>query len=372
VPTLPSIDLGARSVGPLAVRWLGFVGLLLLLAFVFASQLFWAGYVTPWSKAFAQETVYWFSWGILAPPVFWMCRRFYGGEQAWSRYALVLSLGALVTSALQPVVADAIRFAQSWLSIWLSISQEDPPRFAERLQVRAIQNAGINLPVYVGFALAWHVTTYYRELRDRQLKSMELESLLHQAQLQALRSQLNPHFLFNTLHSIAELVHENPKLAEQLILRLGELLRQVLQSSTLPDVPLAEELDFVRGYVEIEQMRLGERLQVKWDVEPEALPVRVPSLILQPLVENAIQHGIAPLAKTGALTIRASRSDGFLHLQVRDTGPGLPRESPERASGIGLANTRVRLERLYGGRERFELISDNGLVVNVRIPLSTL
>jgi signal transduction histidine kinase len=355
---------------PFIPRWLCFVGLWLLLAFVFASQLFWAGYVTPWSKAFSQEVVYWLSWGILSPAIFWMCRRLHDDEQARTRYALGLILGALAASIAQPIISESIGFVQSGLSWMRSVSQDDSPQSTLGLRVRVIRNAGINLPVYVGIVLAWHAATYYRELRDRQLKSSELESLLHRAQLQALRSQLNPHFLFNTLHSIAELVHENPKLAESLILRLGELLRQVLRSSTLPDVPLAEEIDFVRGYVEIEQMRLGERLQVSWDVEPEALQVRVPSLILQPLVENAIQHGIAPLAAKGSLTIRAWREQGLLHLQVRDTGPGLSSESRGRGSGIGLSNTRTRLERLYGGRQRFELIGDNGLAVNVCIPLS--
>jgi two-component system LytT family sensor kinase len=351
-------------------RWLCFVGLWLLLALVFASQLFWAGNVTSWTKAFSQEAVYWLSWGILAPAIFWMCRRLHDGEQGWSRYALGLVLGALVASVVQPVISESIGFVSSGLGWLLSVRQDELPHATQVLHVRMIRNAGINLPVYVGIVLAWHAVTYYRELRDRQLKSSELESLLQRAQLQTLRSQLNPHFLFNTLHSIAELVHENPNLAESLILRLGELLRQVLRSSTLPDVPLGEEIDFVRGYVEIEQMRLGERLQVKWDVEAEALEARVPSLILQPLVENAIQHGIAPLAATGTLMIRAWREQGFLHLQVRDTGPGLSSESRERGSGIGLSNTRARLERLYGARQRFELIGDNGLVVDVCLPLS--
>lgn len=355
---------------PFVPRWLCFIGLWLLLAFVFASQLFWAGYVTPWSKAFSQEVPYWLSWGILTPAVFWMCRRLHDGEQAWSRYVLGLAVGALACSVAQPMVSEPIGLMQSGLSGLLSAHQSPSPQSTQGLHIAIIRNAGINLPVYVVIVLAWHAATYYRELRDRQLKSSQLESLLHRAQLQALRSQLNPHFLFNTLHSIAELVHENPKLAESLILRLGELLRQVLRSSTLPDVPLAEEIDFVRGYVEIEQMRLGERLQVKWDLEPEALEARVPSLILQPLVENAIQHGIAPLAAMGSLTVRAWREQGFVHLQVRDTGPGLSSESRQRGSGIGLSNIRARLERLYGGRHRFELVGDNGLVVNVCIPLS--
>jgi two-component system LytT family sensor kinase len=336
---------------------------------VFASQLFWAGYVRPWPRAFAQESVYWFSWGVLGAGVFWMCRLLYRRDRGL--YALGLCLGALVTAVLEPLLSDSIRFVLTWLTGSLMTSLWESPLPGKSLQARIIGAAGVNVPVYVGFVLGWHVATYYRQLRDREVQSMELESMLHQAQLQSLRNQLNPHFLFNTLHSIAELVHENPQLAEQIILRLGELLRQVLRSSKLPEVPLAEELDFVRGYVEIEQLRLGERLQVKWDVEPAALQAMVPSLILQPLVENAIQHGIAPVAASGALAIRASCAAGLLHLQVRDSGPGLSRQSPGRGSGIGLANTRARLERLYGGRHRFELIGDEGFVVNVSIPLTT-
>ena len=240
---------------------------------------------------------------------------------------------------------------------------------AQQLVTLAIRSAGINLAVYAGFVLAWHAAIYYRESRDRQLKALELESLLHQAQLQALRSQLNPHFLFNALHSIAELVHENPALAEKLIVRLGELLRQVLQSSTLQEVPLADELDFIRGYIDIEQMRLGDRLRVEWDVPPELLAARVPSLILQPLVENAIQHGIAPTSRPGVLTIRARREDQSLLLEIRDTGPGLA-QAIDRREGIGLSNTSARLQRLYGDRQKLELIGDDGLVVIVRIPFS--
>lgn len=207
---------------PILPRWLYFVGLWLLLAFVFASQLFWAGYVTPWSKAFSGEVVYWLSWGVFAPAIFWMCRRLHAGEQAWSRYVLGLALGALLASLAQPIIAETIRLALSEVSGLLSVHPENLPQSTQGLRMTIIRNAGINLPVYVGVILAWHAATYYRELRDRQLKSSELESMLHRAQLQALRSQLNPHFLFNALHSIAELVHDNPKLAESLILRLGE------------------------------------------------------------------------------------------------------------------------------------------------------
>jgi signal transduction histidine kinase len=350
-------------------RWVAFIGLWLLLSCVFASQLFLAGYVTPWPRAFAAEAVYWFSWALLAPAVFWMCRRL--NRQPWSRYAPALLIGAILAATLQPLIPQLLLTLQSWLNLCVGPCETVPPPFSRDWLTQTVRVAGVNLPVYAGFVLAWHAAHYYRESRDRQLQAMQLESLLHQAQLQALRSQLNPHFLFNALHSIAELVHENPKLAEALIVRLGELLRQVLQSSESQSVTLAEELGFIRSYVEIEQMRLGERLQVTWDVDDTLLSAQVPSLILQPLVENAIQHGIAARARGGALTLRARRDAGFLVLQVRDTGPGMSREPAGNGRGIGLSNTRLRLQRLYGERQKFDLFEEDGFVVNLRIPLGT-
>ncbi|HWN47369.1 MAG TPA: histidine kinase [Steroidobacteraceae bacterium] len=350
-------------------RWIALVGLWLLLSIVFASQLYLAGYVTPWPRAFAAEAVYWLSWALLAPAVFWMCRRLY--RSPWTRYVPALLLGAVIAATVQPLIPQLLLTLQSWLHLCVGQCEALPPAFSRDWLNQTVRVAGVNLPVYAGFVLAWHAAHYYRESRDRQLQAMQLESLLHQAQLQALRSQLNPHFLFNALHSIAELVHENPKLAEALIVRLGELLRQVLQSSASQEVTLAEELGFIRSYVEIEQMRLGERLQVTWDVDESLRSVRVPSLILQPLVENAIQHGIAASARAGALTIRARSEAGFLVLEVRDTGPGMSRESAESGRGIGLSNTRLRLQRLYGERQKFDLFEEDGVVVTLRIPLGT-
>lgn len=350
-------------------RWIAFIGLWLLLSCVFASQLFLAGYVTPWPRAFAAEAVYWFSWGLLAPAVFWMCRRLH--RRSWTVYVPAILLGAVVAAVLQPLLSQLLLSLQSWLHLCVGPCEAASLSLSRDGLTQTVRVAGVNLPVYAGVVLAWHAALYYRESRDRQFQAVQLESLLHQAQLQALRSQLNPHFLFNALHSIAELVHENPKLAEALIVRLGELLRQVLQSSASQEVSLAEELDFIRSYVEIEQMRLGERLQVTWSVDDALLSARVPSLILQPLVENAIQHGIAARARGGALTIGARREGGALVLQVRDTGPGMSRDSTDAGRGIGLSNTRLRLQQLYGERQQFELLEEGGLVVNLRIPLTT-
>lgn len=358
-----------RGLLTLLPRWLWYVVFWILLSVLFASQLYWSGYA-PWPTALWLEAAHWLSWGIVCPPIFWLCRRLYRGERTWRRYAAGLLLGALVVSLLQPALTELIIFTADSVRWLLSIADAPPGSFLPTLHISAVKVAGYNLPIYAALVIAWHAMTYYTQLRDREVKAMELESLLHQAQLQTLRSQLNPHFLFNTLHSIAELVHVNPTLAEQLILRLGELLRQVLRSSTEQEVALAEELEFIKGYVEIEQMRLGERLQVKWDIAPEALAVKVPSLILQPLIENAILHGVAATARPGMLAIRAGCDDGYLHLQVRDSGPGLP-QADKAQVGIGLSNTQTRLRRLYGTGQRFELLNDHGLVVNIQIPLAT-
>jgi hypothetical protein len=350
-------------------RWLTMAGLWLLLTGIFASQLYWAGYVRPWTKAFGSEAVYWLALWILAPSVFLVCRKLHAWDRGWRGYVLVLLLGVLAASVLQSLVVDVLQWAKAWLEWWLAVATEKPAQPFAGAPARAIRMAGINLPVFGALVLAWHAAIYYRESRDRQLQAVELESLLRQSQLQALRSQLNPHFLFNTLHSIAELVHENPNLAEELLVRLGALLRKALASRVQQEVALAEEIDFIKGYVEIEQMRLGDRLQVEWEIAAEALDCRVPSMILQPLVENSIQHGIGPLNRPGKLKISARRENEFLHLDLRDNGTGLPQGAPARGAGIGLSNTEARLRHVYGDRQRLDLINDNGLVVRLRLPV---
>jgi two-component system, LytTR family, sensor kinase len=347
-------------------RWAAYAGLWLLLSSVFASQLFLAGYVTPWPRAFAAEAVYWLSWWLLAPAVFWWCRRLRAAGLAVRVAGLLI--GALAAAFFQPLIGQAILHAQNALNLCVGDCVAPAALLSPAWFTQAIRNAGVNLPVYAGFVLAWHATTYYRESHDRQVRAVELESLLRHSQLEALRSQLNPHFLFNSLHSIAELVHQDPKLAEQLIVRLGELLRRALDTAKQPQLGLAEELDFIRGYLEIEQMRLGDRLRVVWEVEPDTHGVLVPSLILQPLVENAIQHGIAATSVPGTLTLRARLADGQLHLEIADSGPGMPPAGESRPQGIGIANTRARLQRLYGERQSFELHHGAGLVVKMRIP----
>jgi signal transduction histidine kinase len=347
-------------------RWTLYAALWLLLCTIFGSQLYLAGYVTPWPRAVAAEAVYWLSWWLLAPAVFWWCRRLRDAPTG-ARVGCLLA-GAAVALIASPLISHVIGHLLVSLRLCLGPCETLPAVMSSAWFQQVIRSAGVNLPVYAAFVLAWHAIAFYREARDRQLRAAQLETRLHQAQLDALRSQLNPHFLFNSLHSIAELVHQDPKLAEQLIVRLGELLRRALETSNSPQLSLGEELDFVRGYLEIEQMRLGERLRVVWEVDPAALSAQVPSLILQPLVENAIQHGLAPVTSPGSLTVRAHRREDYIEIEIGDNGPGLAPSGGARPQGIGIANTRARLQALYGDRHVFELRQDGGLVVSIRIP----
>src|SRR5581483_4511485 len=163
-------------------------------------------------------------------------------------------------------------------------------------------------------------------------------------------------FLFNTLNAISALMHQDVELADRMIARLGELLRATLEKADLQEVTLRQELDFIQPYLEIEQARLGPRLRVQFRVDPDVMDGLVPNMLLQPLVENAIRHGIAPRAEPGSVEISARRANGSLQLQVRDDGPGIRSSPPARShNGLGLANTRARLQQLYGAASNLEL-----------------
>ena len=222
--------------------------------------------------------------------------------------------------------------------------------------------------VYHAFALlAWSV--FYFAIKHYE-RSVRAESLAHQARLQALRYQLNPHFLFNTLNAISTLVVDKRNAeAGKMIARLSDFLRMTLERPDVEEVPLAEEIEFVRRYLEIEQVRFGDRLAVKIDVDDDAWSARVPTLLLQPLVENAIRHSVAPREHGGRVTIEARAIGGRLHLTVADDGPGLDGKGNGNGTGIGLANTRERLEQLYGDAHRFDLVNGHGLRAQLELPL---
>ena len=222
--------------------------------------------------------------------------------------------------------------------------------------------------------IAVHALLYYRRFRASELEQASLKAQLAQAELKTLKMQLHPHFLFNTLHSISSLVLEDPPKANSMIARLGDFLRLTLEESDEQLVTLKKETEFLRCYLEIEQVRFGDRLAVTLDLEPAALFAQVPHLILQPVVENAIQHAIAPRATPGFIKIEARRFNSELRVEVRDSGPGITKTAPglER-QGLGLSNVRARLDQVYGPDHHFEIKNglEGGLTVIMQVPFRT-
>jgi sensor histidine kinase YesM len=220
------------------------------------------------------------------------------------------------------------------------------------------------------YATAWHerlAISYFRQARDRE----QLEARLARAQLQTLKLQLQPHFLFNTLNTITALIGVDPRVAERMVSGLSELLRLSLRNAGEQEVPLSREIELLEHYVEIQQIRFRDRLTVTLEVAPDTMQALVPNFILQPLVENAIRHGIGPRAAPGHVDVRAYRENGSLHLRVADNGVGArARRSEPAGEGIGLGNTKARLEHLYGREHAFHAQSgtDGGFVVDIVIP----
>jgi two-component system, LytTR family, sensor kinase len=334
------------------------------------------GYSYPWGRALWWQLWEWSLWGLLAFIVFAACRMCERRDVGWGKQAVAHALLGSAVALMQGFLAAFGAHVEAWVRGWPPLQNGKPWSFVEIEKVTVINHFHQNLLIYVAMVAAWHAVRHYQRARERELRAVELEAQLAQAQLQALRAQLHPHFLFNTLNTIAEMIHHAPGKAEEMTLQLSELLRLALQSQAAQEVPLAEEIAFVRRYLEIERTRFGERLTVEWAIADETLSARVPNLILQPLVENAIRHGIAPFTRPGRVLIRATRNNGDLKLQVCDTGGS--RESSSSATnghGIGLANTRARLERFYGGKHSFALThggSDaDGTVAELIIPFAT-
>lgn len=228
-----------------------------------------------------------------------------------------------------------------------------------------------SLTIYWTTVIVAHASQYYRGLREGETKAAQLATQLAQAQLRALEMQIHPHFLFNTLNSIAALLHQDVEAADRMIARLGDFLRLTLKRSDDQIIDFAEELEFLKCYLDIERTRFHDRLVVDIEVDPLALEVKVPNLILQPIVENAIRHGIARQTSSGRISIRAYTHKERLVMQVEDNGPGLkPNGGPTPFGGIGLNNTRARLKQFYGDDYQIDVAnaSGHGVIVTLDIP----
>ena len=229
---------------------------------------------------------------------------------------------------------------------WHAVGQFRSALLSECLATRLL--------AYLAIVTLGRTAHYFGLYRTRQLHASDLESRLARTHLQVLKMQLQPHFLFNTLNTVAELVHTDPDAADQMITRLGRLLRLSLDNAGHQVVPLRQEIDFLRVYLQIEQVRFQDRLQIVWDVAPDTLDAAVPTLLWQPVLENAIRHGVTPLAGRGRILIASRREGDELVLEIRDNGAGLPAAGVPR-EGVGLSNIRERVEQLYGSRAAFRL-----------------
>jgi len=217
----------------------------------------------------------------------------------------------------------------------------------------------------------WSTYNYYQKYRERELQTSQLEARLAQSRLQVLKMQLHPHFLFNTLNAISELTHRDPDAADRMLTDLSDLLRMSFENLEVQEVSLQQELEFLKKYIEIEQMRFHDRLTVELAIAPETLDATVPNMILQPLVENAIKHGISPRASGGRIDIATARNNGHLEITVSDNGLGIPFHDTDGLNeGVGISNTRRRLKHLYGDKHRFEIASgsEHGVTVSLEIP----
>lgn len=349
-------------------KWALLFGAWTLIALAFASQFNFTqarrGYIVTWEFALTTALADWYICALLSVPTLWLARRYHFEPTRWRR-------------GLAMHVAASALFAVMWVVLRVIVemlrSREHLPvfYFGEMFHWTLVRSFYFNLLVYWIIVGASHGMEYYRRYRERELRAIELEKLLVQSRLQALQAQLNPHFLFNTLNSISSLMHRDVDAADRMLVRLSELLRLALENVETQQVPLRDELEFLRRYLEIEQVRFGARLEVKFDVPPELLDAPVPNLLLQPLVENAIKHGIAPRKQGGWVEVRARRDGTVLALWVKDNGAGNGTKTAS-GSGLGLANTRARLEHLYGDCHRFEFgpVADGGFEVRVRIPLA--
>lgn len=314
----------------------------------------------------------------LTPLVFFLSIRYPFQRRNWLRYSLLYFAGGLLFSVAHITLRGLTPYA-AWdpkLHNWTwAIWNWQTHQFGIRWSVfRTLfwNNVVDDITgTYAPIVLIAHAVSYYRKLRDRERQTSRLETQLTKAHLRALKSQLQPHFLFNTMHSISALMLTDVPAADRMMTRLSDLLRMSLENDGVQVTRLSRELEFVNGYLEIEKVRFGERLGVTLDIVPETLDAQVPHLLLQPLVENAVRHGVARLSANGKLRIAASHDGHNLLLAIRDNGPGLNGvESSAPKSGLGLRATRERLQTLYGGDQSLHVrnLPEGGVEVSVRIP----
>ena len=342
-------------------RWLAYdVAVWAAVALMFAVQA-WGRGAGPFARLVVTQEASFLPCAVFTPLIAFVALRYRFNDERGPWRAVAAHVGCMLAFLVfGAMMMGALEWSLPWEPAGAGVGAA--------MRTAVGRYAAIDVILYVTTAAAALALAYARESREREVRAAQLQARLAEAQLHALGAQLHPHFLFNTLHAISALVRPDPKRAERLIARLSELLREMLDNGDRAEVTLGEELAFLEKYVDIQEARFGPRLRVTFEVAPAALDARVPRLVLQPLVENAVRHGVSRRAGAGTVAVIAACDDGRLTLTVRDDGAGLP--AGEVRDGVGLSTTRARLRQLYGDAQEFTIApaAGGGTVCVVRIP----
>jgi two-component system, LytTR family, sensor kinase len=310
---------------------------------------------------------FWYVPAAITPLIFRLSHRFKLESGQWARTIGAHALAAGAFSILHAACMIGVRAL-----LWPGMRYSSSVTWATYVQREYLMTLDWALMTYAAIVGLSYALGYQRESQERAVRSAHLEARLAEARLKTLEAELHPHFLFNTLHAISTLIHVQPDAADRMISRLSDLLRITFARSGAARIALQEELEFLQKYLEIEQTRFQDRLTVAYEIDPDTLDAEVPRMILQPLVENAIKHGVAPRNAPGTILILSARDGETLRLEVRDNGAGLSGGARAKLhSGVGLSNTRDRLECLYGEAHTLQFLeSGEGLTVQITFPFS--
>lgn len=350
------------------IKWLTIFGVWTLFALFFASQFALQNQLSkdplPFWRILSWQLVSGYAWFVVCPAILYLSTRFPLEQGKW-KLSVPIHIVSSVVVALVLVAIDSFILPKLGY-----LSSYQLSTFFETYKILFFVNFHFSIAIYWGVVAIHQAVLYYRKYRERELQTSQLEARLAQTRLQVLRMQLHPHFLFNTLNAISELIHRDQDAADRMITDLSDLLRMSFENLEVQEIPLKQELEFLRKYLEIEQMRFQDRLKVDLDIAADTLDASVPNMILQPLVENAIKHGISPKATGGRIDISAVRSNGHLKLTVADDGIGVPfGDASSVVEGVGLSNTRRRLRHLYGDSHRFALKPSGGQGVSIELDI---
>lgn len=315
-------------------------------------------------------------WGIaavFAPFFLWLAKKIpIKASNVYRNVSIHMAL-SLIFILVYALIFDLIMFPSYDFLLDAEVNRQAVGQTFGELYLMALMGLGLVAPLWYWLIVGGcHFKKYYGAFKERKLKNMQMEAELSSIRLRVLKTQLHPHFLFNTLHNVNTLIHEDPSRAERILVLLKRFLNLSIQRVDDQKVLLKDEMEFTDIYLEIEQTRFSDRLTIEMDIDSSALDAKVPSLMLQPLVENAIRHGISKQIRPGIIKITATQADSYLILTVEDNGPGLNKETMD-TTGIGLKNIRQRLSQLYDNPV-FELDTSSlgGLKVMINIPLESV